>query len=92
MDANKYEWHNDAPAENGDFFYCGTLPDGGKRVVAIVQIATNPETKMRMASLMIPPGWRGDESRRVPVVHFGALDQWKGQWAGPEYGLCCATA
>src|SRR5690348_15330321 len=77
MHASKYEWRDDAPAENGDFFYYGPLPDGGRQIVAIVQIATNPDTGVRMASLLIPPGWRGDESKRAPVVHFGALDQWK---------------
>lgn len=88
---DKHNWRNDPPKENGDFFYYGDLPDGGGPIVAIVQIATNPETEKRTASLLIPSGWRGDQSRRRPTVHFGTLDQWKGQWAGPEYGLCCAV-
>lgn len=84
-----FPWQDNPPNENGDFFYYGPLPDGSENVLAIVQIVTHPETDRRTACLLIPPGWRGDAARRQPVIHFGTLDQWKGQWAGPEYGLCC---
>jgi len=89
MERSDYEWHDEPPKENGDFFYNGPTPDNSEQVLAIVQITTHPDTAKRIASLMLPPGWRGNKARRMSTVHFGTVDEWKGQWSGPEYGLCC---
>ena len=86
----KWEWRNEPPEEDGDFFYTGPLPDGND-VVLIVQTFTHPLTHERMALTVIPPGWRGDETITQPKLHFGTLDQWRGKWSGPEFGLCCAS-
>lgn len=85
-----YEWQDNPPKENGDFFYNGPLPDGGN-VITIVQVFTHPENNKRMACTLIPPGWRGDKDRKRPVLHAADLEDWRGQWSGPEYGLCCVV-
>ena len=90
-ESTRHEWRNEPPKEDGDFFYSGPLPRG-ENILAIVQVFTYPVSKDRMACVFIPPGWRGDMSRREPVVHFGKLDEWKGEWAGPEYGLCAVNS
>jgi len=85
-----YEWKNEAPKEDGDFFYTGPLPGQKEDVVLIAQVFTEPKSGNRMAVAFIPPGWRGDKKRQA-IMHCGTLDKWKGQWAGPEFGLCCVS-
>lgn len=85
-----YDWRAQPPAQDGDFFYSGPVPDGGK-LTAVVQIFTT-DTGNRMACIFIPPYWRGDRSRKNPTVHLAPLAQWTGEWSGPEFGLCCVSA
>ena len=84
-----YEWKREKPKHDGDYFYSGPLPGGEQTVVAIVQVYTDPAGNTKRACLYIPPGWRGDKSRKYPYLYLGLLSEWKGEWAGPEYGLCC---
>ncbi len=85
---DQYEWKDEPPENDGDFFYTGETPDG-EDVVAIVQITTTKQG--RMGWLFIPANWRKDKGRENPVLKAAELSAWKGQWAGPEYGLCCAV-
>jgi hypothetical protein len=84
---SEYQWQDEPPKEDGDYFYTGKVPDGID-IVGIVQIFASPKHNKRMACIFIPPGWRGDTERKEPTVHFGEIEKWKGQWAGPEGGLC----
>lgn len=85
-----YAWRDYAPGEDGDFYYYGKLPTGDQ-FVGIVQITTLPQTKQRWCCVLIPPGWRGDVDIKKPNIVHGSIDEWTGQWAGPEFGLSCAT-
>lgn len=84
------EWNEQPPKNDGDFFYFGNTPDG-EEIVAIVQVVTNIENGDRLACLFIPSYWHGDVNRTRPTIHSAKLNEWGGQWSGPEYGLCCAT-
>lgn len=84
----QYEWTDEFPKRDGDFFYSGKLPTG-EDFVGIVQISTHP-TSDRFACVYIPPGWRGTPERK-PILVFGLPDEWTGQFAGPEFGLSCTT-
>lgn len=81
-------WRKEVPRETGDFFYTGPTPDG-TRVVAIVQVFDNPNGS-REACLFLPPNWRG--LGKPAILHHGKIEQWVGEWDGPEYGLCCVTS
>lgn len=83
-------WNDQPPKEDGDFFYNGKTPEGDE-IVAIVQITTDPKGE-RWCSVFLPPFWRGDRERITAKVIFGELEKWRGQFSGPEHGLCCATA
>jgi len=87
---NLFPWQKEPPKNDGDYFYSGPTPDG-KEIVVIVQIVTDPKGQ-RFACCLIPPFWRGDTTRINSTVHFGEIEKWKGEWSGPELGLCCATA
>ena len=87
----QYEWHDDPPKNNGDFFYSGNTP-GGEDVLAIVQITLNPNDMQRWACLFIPPGWRGNMERKDQAFYVALLEEWKGQWSGPEHGLTMVYA
>ena len=96
---NKFEWKDKAPENDGDFFYWGPTPDGTiklqldaqkENIFAIVTITTLPQNDERYACLLIPPGWNGDKTRTMSVIHGDKLNKWTGQWAGPEFGLCYA--
>ena len=77
------------PKNDGDFFYTGNTP-AGESIVGIVQIITDPKGQ-RWAVVYIPPYWRGDMERSRPTCHFDKLENWTGEWSGPEFGLCCTT-
>jgi hypothetical protein len=83
-----YLWRNEPPEQEGEFFYSGKTPDGKETIVAIVHVVMNEELHALTAFLLIPPYWRGDKNRACAKLHFGTLDEWEGQWAGPEFGLC----
>jgi len=84
-----YEWGKTPPKENGEFYYSGDLPGGGGPILSIAHIFTHPKTDERMACIFIPPNWHGNGST-LPTIHYGELYKWAGEWAGPEFGLCCA--
>lgn len=88
---DKFEWKDDYPENDGEYFYYGNTPDG-TNVVAIVSIYLNPNDNKRWASLFIPPGWRGNMEIKNPTVHYGKLEKWPGKWSGPEHGLTIACA
>jgi len=77
------------PKNDGDFFYTGNTP-AGESIVGIVQIITDPKGQ-RWAVVYIPPYWRGDMERNIPTCHFDKLENWTGEWSGPEFGLCCTA-
>jgi hypothetical protein len=87
---SEFNWKNNCPENDGDFFYSGKTPSG-ESIVGIVQIVTDPEGQ-RWTVVYIPPYWRGDMKRHLPVCHFDKIEKWTGQWSGPEFGLCCAEA
>jgi len=80
-------WRSDPPTQDGDFYYSGPLPGSGEEYVGIVSISMHPLNRERYVAAFFPPGWRGDTNRISPEVVFGKLEEWKGQWAGPELGL-----
>ncbi len=81
---NNYEWQKTAPKLDGDFFYNGPTPSG-EEIVGIVGIVTRRGA--RVAYIFIPPGWRGDQEEQG-TLHSAAVEEWKGEWAGPQGGLC----
>jgi len=81
-------WTAKPPARDGDFYYAGKTPEG-KEVLAIVGVVTIKGD--RQAYLYIPPEWKGDTSEKG-TLHYGTLEEWEGEWSGPEYGLCCVTS
>jgi hypothetical protein len=83
-------WLPDPPKNDGDFYFSGITPSG-MDVVAIVQIFSHPTNGRRGAVMFIPPGWRGDNARVMAEVIQGSLEEWRGQWAGPEFGLNCVV-
>jgi hypothetical protein len=85
---NPYLWRNEPPTREGEFFYNGKTPDRSVDIAAIVHVVMNEELHALTAFLLIPPYWRGDKNRACAKLHFGTLDEWEGQWAGPEFGLC----
>jgi hypothetical protein len=87
---DKWSWHEEPPTEDGDFFYDGVLPLSDETITCIVQITTDPEGG-RVASVFLPPYWRGQKDRTKSSVHWGPLKEWTGMWSGPEFGLCTAT-
>ena len=85
-----FDWSENFPENDGDFFFSGKLPTG-MDFVGIVQVGTHPNTNERYACVFIPPGWRGNKER-APFLTFGGPHEWKGQFSGPDFGLSCAAA
>jgi len=81
------DWQAEVPKNDGDFYYSGPTPEG-KEVVAIVGIVTIEGE--RQAYVYLPPNWRGDEAERG-TLHYGLVADWKGEWSGPDHGLCCCV-
>jgi len=90
MKADEFDWQEQSPEHDGDFFYSGKTPSG-EEILAIVQITTDPKG-VRWCSIFFPAFWRGQLGRTYPEIHFGELYKWKGKWAGPQFGLCCVTS
>ena len=84
---NTHPWKDEFPKEDGDFFYSGKLPTG-EDFAGIVQVGVHPDNKERYCCVFIPPGWRGNKNQKAAVI-FGAPDEWKGQFAGPSFGISC---
>jgi len=51
MERSDYEWHDEPPKENGDFFYNGPTPDNSEQVLAIVQITTHRPNSFTLITL-----------------------------------------
>ena len=85
----KYEWKDEAPKEDGHFYYYGETPSG-ERVTDIVRIKTKPGTGERWVFLF-QPAWRDGNPDTMPQLHHSPIEKWLGQWAGPEYGLNTVT-
>lgn len=86
-----FKWSDIPPKNDGDFYYSGMTPDNTENIVAIVHVLTGPGGE-RYACLFIPKWWRGDIARETPAFYSGLLEEWKGMWSGPEFGLCCVVA
>jgi len=82
-----HQWSDEFPKRDGDFYYSGKLPNG-REFVGIIQTGTSPDIGERFACVLIPPGWRGNKEQKAEVV-FGKVEEWTGQFAGPEHGLNC---
>ena len=86
---SRYSWKKEPPEYNGEYFYSGKLPGEETEILAIINISRNPGDGLRWASIFIPPGWREDETRTLPIIYARPLEEWPGLWAGPEHGLTC---
>lgn len=83
-----YAWQKDPPVENGVFFYTGPVPSrsggsSGKVLTAIMHIETDLRTSTRVGWIFQPTG--GEQG--LPVIFVAPLRDWKGEWAGPDFGL-----
>ena len=87
MAYESYPWHDDAPKDEGDFFYSGKTPEG-REILAVVQVFVTADG-VKQAGVFLPPNWRGLGGEAI--LHFGKIEEWKGQWSGPEHGLCCVS-
>jgi hypothetical protein len=82
-----FEWQDTPPKENGHFYYTGPIPGTARSAVAIVEIATKPDTDERWVFLLTPNVGKN----KMPELTIAELEKWTGEWAGPTYGLLTVT-